>query len=138
MNQSIQPKSGLLTIQSRDNHHILIIKRGVPFQNILNPLFIVLDINPLNPCHHNLSSNLSLIPANIFLPKQELSVQIRQLDDIHVDYVDVFEAHEAAVFEDFAAQASRTHDQDAHQGREHRFCGWAGLEQRVLESRRLQ
>ncbi len=138
MYKSIQPQSRLLIIQSGHNSHILIIKLGIPFQGLLYTLLKPADLQILDSGSNRLRSHLRLIPANILLPEEKLSIQICEFDYVHVDDVDVSESHQTAVFQDFAAQTAGPHDQDVHGGTEQRFCGGRGKEERVLESGRME
>ena len=47
-------------------------------------------------------------------PKEELSIEVGQVDGVHVDDVEVGEAGEGQVLEQLAAQAPRAHDQHSH------------------------
>ena len=44
------------------------------------------------------------------LPEQELPVQVADVNGVHVDDVDVFEAHEGQILEEFTTEASGSND----------------------------
>lgn len=54
----------------------------------------------------------SLVQPHIGEAKEELPVQVGDVNCVHVDDVDVAEAREGEVFEHFAAQAPGAHDED--------------------------
>ena len=46
------------------------------------------------------------------IPEQELSVQVTNVDRVHVDDMDILEAHERQVRQNFASQSTRANDQN--------------------------
>lgn len=46
------------------------------------------------------------------LPEQELTVKVGDVDGVHIDDVNVFEAGQGQVLEDFTAQTTGTNDQN--------------------------
>lgn len=48
------------------------------------------------------------------VPKEELPIEVGNLDGVHVDDIDVLEARQSQVLEQFAAQPTSPHHQHPH------------------------
>lgn len=48
----------------------------------------------------------------MYAPEQELAVQVTQVDGIHINHINVFEARKGEVLQNFATKASSTNHQD--------------------------
>ena len=53
-----------------------------------------------------------LWPSNVLLPEEKLSIQVADVDGVHVDQVNVLEAHEGQVLQKLASQTSGPDDKD--------------------------
>ena len=51
-----------------------------------------------------------MLTSDVLLPKQELSVEVADIDGVHVDQVDALEPHQGQVLEDLAPQAAGPND----------------------------
>jgi hypothetical protein len=47
-----------------------------------------------------------------YTPKKKLSIQVTNIDGVHVDYMNILEAGESKVCKDFTAQAARSYNED--------------------------
>ena len=70
----------------------------------LNHTVVRGDLGAGNPLVDEICRDLRLELADICRPKQELPVQIGDVDGVHVDHVDVLEAHIAQVLQQLTAQ----------------------------------
>lgn len=67
---------------------------------------------PLHSLTDKGSCHRSLVQPHVGEAKEELPVQVGDVNRVHVDDVDVAEAREGEVFEHFAAEAPGAHDED--------------------------
>lgn len=51
--------------------------------------------------------------VKVALPKEELAVEVGDVDSVHVNYVDVAETRKGEVLEQFATQATSAHAQNS-------------------------
>ena len=70
------------------------------------------DLAAGDPGVDALGRHLRLKLAHVRLAEEELPVQVGQVDRVHVDHVDVPEAHHGEVLEKLAAQTAGTDDED--------------------------
>jgi hypothetical protein len=100
MHGPVDPPAGLDIIKP-SNNDIKVLKelKGV----VLNRLSAVGDFDSWTPVHDELRSDLRFVLVNILHAEQELSVQVRQVNLVQVDHVDVLNATQGEVFQDFAA-----------------------------------
>ena len=61
---------------------------------------------------NELRSHLCLGLAHVLLSEQELSVEVGQVDGVHVNHCDISEAHQSQILKEFAAQTPSPDDQD--------------------------
>ena len=76
---------------------------------------------------YELGGHLGLGATDIGATEQELPIEVGQVDGVHVDYVQIGEAHVGEHFEQFAAETARSHDQQTNV-RQTLNCLAAGLE----------
>ena len=77
--------------------------------------------------------HLGLRSADVLVSKQELPVQVRQVDRVHVDHVDLIEAHQRQFGQQLAAQSAAADHQNAAFVREEVQVRIARLEVRPTE-----
>ena len=70
------------------------------------------DLTAGDPGVDALGRHLRLELAHVRLAEEELPVQVGQVDRVHVDHVDVPEAHHGEVLEKLAAQTAGADDED--------------------------
>ena len=128
----INPTPGFYAVQATYHHLKLHVEVLV---KVLDPTVVRCDLDTLHTPLDEPRRNLRLGLADVCLPEQELSVEVRNVDRVHVDDVDVLESRERKVLEDLTAQAAGSNDQDPdaiHPGH-HRVGVISGLLARVCE-----
>lgn len=65
------------------------------------------DLDTLDSFLDKLGCDFGFVLANVTVTEEELTVQVGDVDGVHVDYMDFFKAGEGEIFEDFAAEAAR-------------------------------
>jgi hypothetical protein len=71
------------------------------------------DLAAWHSFHDKLSRHARFCLANIFGAEQELAVEVRYVNGVHVDNVDVAEARQSQVLEDLASKTTSTNDQES-------------------------
>lgn len=66
------------------------------------------DLNTFDSFLDKLGGDFSFVFTNVGVAEEELAVQVRDVDGVHVDDMDVLEAGEGKVFKDLAAEATGT------------------------------
>ena len=69
------------------------------------------NLHSLDTLHHESCSYSCLVLANVCLAEEKLSIKVGDVDPIQVNHVDVFNARESKVLEDFAAQTTSPNHQ---------------------------
>ncbi len=70
------------------------------------------DLDPWHATLYELCRNGSLGTPNILLSEEELTIEIGDIDGVHVDDVDIIEAAKRKVGEDLAAETSGADDEN--------------------------
>lgn len=64
------------------------------------------DLDTLDSFLDKLGCDLRFVLANVGVAEEELTVQVGDVDGVHVDYMDFLKAGEGEIFEDFAAKTA--------------------------------
>ena len=51
----------------------------------------------------------------LYVPEEELSIEVGYVDGVHIDDVQLLEAGEGQVLEELAAEPARAHNQNLHE-----------------------
>jgi len=70
------------------------------------------DLAAWHSFHDKLSRHARLRLSNIFCAEQELAVEVRYVNGVHVDNVDVAEARQSQVLEDLASETASTNHKE--------------------------
>ena len=82
MNHGVQKFPRLNIVQSPNND----IKFGIELKIFfLHPASVRDDLHSRAPPHYELRHHFCLHPPNIFLPEQKLTIQVGEVDCIHID-----------------------------------------------------
>ena len=101
MHLLINPTSGLDIIESRDDHRKLFEEIVLLKSFALDRLGVVSYLDIRTTVHYELGSYFRLVPRNVFLSEQELSVEVCHVDAVEVNYRNFPDPGKSQVLQDF-------------------------------------
>lgn len=107
---AVYPSTRNDRIQTADNDVELPIEAVVL---ILDTTEVRGNVNAGQPAVDVVGGHFGLRFADILVSKQELSIQVGQVNRVHVDHVDLIEAHQRQFGQQFAAQAAAADHQNS-------------------------
>ena len=121
----VEPSARLDRVEAHDDHLELAVPRRLL---VLDGAVVGGDAHALDAPHDKLGGDGRLGSAYVGLTEEELAVQVRHVDRIHVDHVDQTKAREREVFEQLAAETTGANDEDTRRGAHELEDGRVGLE----------
>lgn len=109
MNRYVHPPSCLDVVEASDDDLEVLIKRAI---EILNHFGMVRDFSARYPLHNEFSRDFGLVFVDILLSKQKLSIEVGEVDLVHVYHGHLSDSTHGQVLQQLAAKPSSANNED--------------------------